>query len=265
MDKFFPLLKPHSVSLDSRIYTAAISSKPAKHDQKHHGQRGGSLAPTQERQAYLALISTLQKKDNLPAVVFVFSKKKIEDLTEQIGTKVDLLTASERGHVHKFFTKSLSKLKEVDRELPQIQKVFRLLKVGIGMHHSGILPLLKEIVEILFQQGHVKLLFATETFSMGVNMPARTVVFDNILKNDGKRRRELLPSEYIQMAGRAGRRGIDTIGTVVILCRNEIPELSVLDQMMLGKPVHLESKFRLTTSLVLGMMRVEHLKFVTFF
>ena len=75
-----------------------------------------------------------------------------------------------------------------------------MLKRGIGVHHSGVLPLLKEVVEMLFQRGFVKLLFATETFAMGVNMPARTVVFDAIRKHDGKEFRTFLPAEYIQMA-----------------------------------------------------------------
>jgi len=75
-----------------------------------------------------------------------------------------------------------------------------LLKRGIGIHHSGILPILKEVVELLFQKGWVKLLFATETFAMGVNMPARTVVFDNIRKHDGDNFRTLLPAEYIQVS-----------------------------------------------------------------
>jgi len=113
-----------------------------------------------------------------------------------------------------------------------------LLKRGIGVHHSGILPILKEVVEMLFQEGCVKLLFATETFAMGVNVPVRTVnltsrepseninvsnryyfqvVFDSIRKHDGTGFRNLLPAEYIQMAGRAGRRGLDTTGTVIIL------------------------------------------------
>ena len=74
-----------------------------------------------------------------------------------------------------------------------------LQKRGIGIHHSGILPILKEVVELLFQKGWVKLLFATETFAMGVNMPARTVVFDNIRKHDGVNFRTLLPAEYIQV------------------------------------------------------------------
>ena len=78
-----------------------------------------------------------------------------------------------------------------------------------------------------------QILFATETFAMGVNMPARTVVFDSIRKHDGTNFRDLLPGEYIQMAGRAGRRGLDSTGTVIILCKGDVPEMADLHRMML--------------------------------
>lgn len=110
----------------------------------------------------------------------------------------------------------------------------KLLENGIGVHHSGILPILKEIVEMLFQERCVKVLFATETFAMGVNMPAKTVVFDSIIKYDGLEERVLLPSEYIQMAGRAGRRGLDDTGTVIIICKKEVPPYQELETMMRG-------------------------------
>lgn len=141
-----------------------------------------------------------------------------------------------------------------------MKKLKELLVRGIGVHHSGILPIMKEVIEMLFQRGLVKLLFATETFAMGVNMPARTVVFDSIKKHDGSTLRNLLPGEYIQMAGRSGRRGLDTTGTVILLCKGDVPEMSDLHQMMLGRPTKLESKFRLTYGMILNLLRVEQLR-----
>jgi antiviral helicase SKI2 len=94
---------------------------------------------------------------------------------------------------------------------------------------------------------------------MGVNMPARTVVFDSTRKHDGTCFRSLNPAEYIQMAGRAGRRGLDTTGTVIILCKQNVPEITDLKQMMLGKAAKLESQFRLTYSMILNLLRVESL------
>ena len=131
-----------------------------------------------------------------------------------------------------------------------------LCSKGLAVHHSGILPLLKEGVELLFAKGLIKLLFATETFAMGVNMPARTVLFDNIRKHDGKALRNLKTSEFIQMAGRAGRRGLDEVGTVIILCKQiEIMPIEELSGILLGKASNLESKFRLTYQMLLNQVR----------
>lgn len=119
-----------------------------------------------------------------------------------------------------------------------------LLSRGIGVHHGGLLPIVKEVIEILFARGLVKILFATETFAMvfvlvvntclllllicfrqGVNMPAKCVVFSGIRKHDGRSFRDILPGEYTQMAGRAGRRGLDPTGTVIIVSNDELPEV----------------------------------------
>ena len=192
-------------------------------------------------------------------VAFTLSRARC-DTNASALTSLDLTTNVEKGDIHHFVVRCISRLKGPDRKLPQVLTLMELLKRGIGVHHSGILPILKEVVECCFAKGWVKLLFATETFAMGVNMPARTVVFDNIKKHDGQQFRSLLPAEYIQMAGRAGRRGLDSTGTVIILCKGEVFELSELYGMMQGKSTRLESKFRLTYSMILNLLRVEQLR-----
>jgi antiviral helicase SKI2 len=150
----------------------------------------------------------------------------------------------------------LSRLSEEDRQLGQIRVLTEQLKRGIGTHHAGLLPILKEVVEILFYQGLIRVLFATDTFAMGVNAPARTVTFwflnkpDASLANEpGKMSlRPLLPQEYVQMAGRAGRRGLDTFGTVIVVAhenQQSFPSESQLRNLMTGRHAKLESKFRL--------------------
>lgn len=134
-----------------------------------------------------------------------------------------------------------------------------LLEKGIAVHHSDILPIMKEAVEILFCRGLVKVLFATETFAMGVNMPAKTVVFTGKQKHDGTSMRDLLPGEYTQMSGRAGRRGLDTTGMVILFAK-DLPPDSNLKHMMLGAPTKLESQFKLTYNMILNLLRVEALK-----
>jgi len=109
----------------------------------------------------------------------------------------------------------------VDRDLPQLINLKDILLRGIAVHHGDLLPIAKEVVEILFADGLIKVLFATETFAMGVNMPAKSVVFCGLRKNDGKDFRYLKSSEYTQMSGRAGRRGLDDKGNVVLFIRGK--------------------------------------------
>jgi len=138
----------------------------------------------------------------------------------------------------------------------QVSNMLPLLKRGIGVHHSGLLPILKEVIEILFQEGLIKCLFATETFSIGLNMPAKTVVFTNVRKFDGDRFRWLSSGEYIQMSGRAGRRGIDQRG-ICILMVDEKMEPSTAKMMLKGSADSLNSAFHLSYNMLLNQMRSE--------
>lgn len=242
-------------------YRAAVQAKKnraSKSDESYgpKGTRQGN--PKQDRNVWLSVVQMLKKKEQLPVVAFTLSKKKCDSNADMVRNS-DLVTMTEQSHITTFFNRSMSKLKGNDRDLPQVKWMEELLKCGIGVHHSGILPILKEVVEMLFQKGLIKILFATETFAMGVNMPARTVVFDSTRKFDGEKMRDLLSSEYIQMAGRAGRRGLDSTGMVIILCKGDVPETSVFHTMMLGMPTKLESRFRLTYYMILNLLRVKQL------
>ncbi|CAG4953559.1 unnamed protein product [Parnassius apollo] len=241
-----------------RGYNEAVAAKKARENEykKSFGPKGTKqyLNPKAEQTMWVAFIDHLRTSDKLPVVAFTLSRNRCDQNAENLMS-VDLTTAKEKGHIRNFFQKCLQRLKKPDRQLPQVIRMQRVLENGIGVHHSGILPLLKEIVEMLFQSGFVKILFATETFAMGVNMPARTVVFDDITKFDGVQSRHLMPAEYIQMAGRAGRRGLDDTGTVIILCKEEVPNQIKLKEMMLGTPEKLSSQFRLTYAMILSLLR----------
>ena len=154
------------------------------------------------------------------------------------------------------FNNAMNVLSEEDRGLPQVQSVLPLLRRGIGIHHGGLLPILKETIEILFGEGLIKALFATETFAMGLNMPARTVVFTNAQKFDGKEMRWVTSGEYIQMSGRAGRRGLDDRG-IVILMVDEKMNPSIGRELVKGAPDAINSAFHLTYNMVLNLLRVE--------
>jgi ATP-dependent RNA helicase DOB1 len=129
-------------------------------------------------------------KNYNPVIVFAFSKRETEALALQMS-KLEFNTDEESGMVANVFNNAISSLSDDDRTLPQIEHILPLLKRGIGIHHGGLLPILKEVIEILFQEGLIKVLFATETFSIGLNMPAKTVVFTNVRKFDGKDFRNL--------------------------------------------------------------------------
>lgn len=158
--------------------------------------------------------------------------------------------------VSQVFTNAISSLSEDDRQLSQIQQLLPLLRRGIGVHHGGLLPIMKETIEVLFQEGLLKVLFATETFSIGLNMPAKTVVFTSVRKFDGKSMRWVSSGEYIQMSGRAGRRGLDERG-VVIMMIDEKMEPAVAKDMVKGESDRMNSAFHLSYNMILNLLRVE--------
>ncbi|KAK4998454.1 Antiviral helicase ski2 [Elasticomyces elasticus] len=225
------------------------------------GRGGGRTTAAQDRNIWVHLIQHLRSQDLLPACIFVFSKKRCEENADALSN-LDYCTASEKSAIHMILEKSLARLKPDDRELPQIRRLRELLSRGIAVHHGGLLPIVKECVEILFARTLVKVLFATETFAMGLNLPTRTVVFSGYRKHDGRSFRDLLPGEYTQMAGRAGRRGLDPVGSVIIVTpgADEAPPASRIRQMVLGDPTKLRSQFRLTYNMILNLLRVEALK-----
>ncbi|CAH1423609.1 unnamed protein product [Lactuca virosa] len=212
-----------------------------------------------EKSLWLSLINKLGKTSLLPVVIFCFSKNRCDKSADNLR-ETDLTSRSEKSEIRVFCDKAFSRLKGSDRNLPQIVRLQGLLHRGIGVHHAGLLPIVKEVVEMLFCRGVIKVLFSTETFAMGVNAPARTVVFDTVRKFDGKEFRQLLPGEYTQMAGRAGRRGLDSIGTVLVMCRDEVPDESALEHVIMGSATKLESQFRLTYIMIMHLLRVEELK-----
>ncbi len=197
---------------------AAAAHKKAVEMRKRDGYTApppGSKVRVEDPIAHLKrLVRWLESSGQMPALFFVFSRKECERLATVVeGSLLDSSDAAAAEHIFDFH---LSRHRSVLEKSPQYHKIRELLIRGIAFHHSGLQPVLKEAVEILFTRGYVRALFATETFSVGLNMPTKTVVFLELEKwCDGGQRRLLRPDEYIQMAGRAGRRGIDTSGLVL--------------------------------------------------
>jgi ATP-dependent RNA helicase DOB1 len=204
------------------------------------------------------IVKMIMERKYEPVIVFGFARKECERMASQMA-KLDVQGAEEKKLVEEVFKNAIQTLSEEDRKLPQIQQMLPLLRRGIGIHHSGLLPILKEVIEILFQENLLKCLFATETFSIGLNMPARTVVFTSLRKFDGEKFRWVSSGEYIQMSGRAGRRGLDDRG-IVIMMLDEKMEPDVCKGMLRGKADVLRSSFHLSYNMLLNLMRVDEIR-----
>ena len=213
--------------------------------------KGGTKGPSD----IYKIVKMIMMKNYNPVIVFSFSKNMCESYALQMSN-LTFNETSEKDMVQKVFDSALEMLTEEDKQLPQIQNILPLLKRGIGIHHSGLLPILKETIEILFQEGLIKVLFATETFSIGLNMPAKTVVFTSVRKFDGVTQRWVSPSEFVQMSGRAGRRGLDDRG-IVIMMIDEKMEPAIAKDIVRGEQDKLDSAFYLGYNMILNLMRVE--------
>ncbi|KAL9330066.1 hypothetical protein ACSQ67_005069 [Phaseolus vulgaris] len=198
------------------------------------------------------IVKMIMERKFQPVIIFSFSRRECEQHAMSMS-KLDFNTPEEKENVEQVFRNAVLCLNEEDRCLPAIELMLPLLQRGIAVHHSGLLPVIKELVELLFQEGLVKALFATETFAMGLNMPAKTVVFTAVKKWDGDSHRYIGSGEYIQMSGRAGRRGKDERGICIIMIDEQM-EMNNLKDMVLGKPAPLVSTFRLSYYSILNLM-----------
>lgn len=233
---------------------AASESGRAKAPNARAGTRGKNRNAGAASDCY-KIVKMIMERNYEPVIIFSFSKRECEGMALQMS-KLDLTSDDEKQLIESVFLNAIDCLSEDDKKLPQVEHILPLLKRGIGIHHGGLLPILKEVIEILFQEGLLKALFATETFSMGLNMPAKTVVFTNIRKFDGLQFRWVTSGEYIQMSGRAGRRGLDDRG-IVILMVDEKLEPPIAKNMLLGKADPLNSTFHLGYNMLLNLLRVE--------
>ena len=194
----------------------------------------------------------LQNKNLLPCLFFIFSRNNCEKYSKIITQQ--LITAEEAALVTNIFDNKLAKYKHLYEKTPQYNTIKSLLLKGICYHHSGVVPILKEIIEILFTQGLIKILFCTETFAVGINAPTKTAIFTKLTKFSEDKHRYIYTDEYLQMAGRAGRRGLDKTGTVIILPIEDLLEKTILQKMITGKPACVTSKFYYSYQFILKII-----------
>lgn len=218
-------------------------------------QKGSVAGKVGEESDIFKMVKMIIQRQYDPVIIFSFSKRDCEFLAMQMA-KMDLTEDDEKVNIETIYWSAMDMLSDDDKKLPQVANMLPLLKRGIGVHHSGLLPILKEVIEILFQEGLIKCLFATETFSIGLNMPAKTVVFTNVRKFDGDKFRWISSGEYIQMSGRAGRRGIDERGICILMLDDKM-EPSTAKMMLKGSADSLNSAFHLSYNMLLNQIRCE--------
>ena len=201
---------------------------------------------------HIKLIEELGR-DKLPCLFFSFSRKDCQLKAKEL-MKRNLFKKNPK--ILPIFNKHLEKAPPEITKLRSTQLLKQTLPQGIAFHHAGILPVLKEAVEELFGMGLIKVLYATETFAVGINMPAKTVCFNALRKYDGRSFRNLNTKEYFQIAGRAGRRGIDTIGYVVSLIFRPKFRYHEVKRITDADVEPIKSQFRLSINTVLNLVHL---------
>jgi ATP-dependent RNA helicase HelY len=197
----------------------------------------------------------LARRGWLPAIVFVFSRQGCDDAVAQLRQSgIRLTSAEERVLISEAVDERLWELPLEDLEVLGLSRWRRSLLDGVAAHHAGLVPLFKEIIESLFQQGLLKLVFATETLALGINMPARSVVIERLEKYDGEGHVLLTPGQYTQLTGRAGRRGIDDIGHAVVLHQRSV-EFRQVAGLVGTRSYPLHSSFRPSYNMVVNLLR----------
>jgi ATP-dependent RNA helicase HelY len=235
--------------IDQRTWSLAAKEEEA--DFRVHSYR---RLPSND---LLAVIGELRQLDMLPAIYFIFSRRGCREALQRCSYhEFDLTTAAEKAEIDALAAERLRSLRDSDEaELYGKLMDSGMLRRGLAVHHAGLLPYHKELAEDLFQRGLIKVVFATETLSLGINMPARSVVISSFTKFDGVAFAQLTTGELTQLMGRAGRRGIDTLGHGVILKEADV-EIGSIYEVAMGESLVVESKFLPNYNMALNLLRI---------
>jgi len=254
--------------LAQRSRAMALHERAAARDQRH-GTREGRRERERSRwgdkrergqgrrihtgpRPYQLLLDEIQNRVLLPALYFCFSRKECEIKAERSMHR-RLLDRAERERMQDMFDEICARFELDPEQDPGLRGILGRALQGVGFHHAGVLPIHKEVVERLFTSGLLKLLFTTETFALGINMPARTVIFDLLRKYDGVQMNYMKSRDYLQMAGRAGRQGLDKSGLVISILEDEDLREAPLSRYHSGKVEPITSRFNLSYSTVLNL------------
>jgi len=258
-------LHPMHVEEDGRVvpnpYLASLDRRLAARERRPAAVRAHGTARAREarRPVYTPrreeVVEVLAEHGMLPAIYFVFSRAGCDrSVRWLLAAGVRLTTDEERERIRAFAEMRVAWMDEADLATLGYWEFLEALGAGIAAHHAGMLPVFKETVEELFEAGLVKVVFATETLSLGINMPARTVVIEDLWKFSGERHELLTPGEYTQLAGRAGRRGIDEIGHAVVLYQRQVP-FETVAALAATRTYELTSSFRPSYNMAVNLVR----------
>jgi ATP-dependent RNA helicase HelY len=248
-----PLLLPTLVDGRPNPEAAALDSAQVAERPRHRGpppRRGRLVTPRRAD-----VVDRLGDEDMLPAIFFIFSRKACDEAVAScLREGVRLTTPEERSSIRAIAEAHVEHLSDTDLRVLRYGEWLSGLEQGLAAHHAGMVPPFKEAVEHCFEQGLVKVVFATETLSLGINMPARSVVIEKLTKFTGERHEPLTPGEYTQLTGRAGRRGIDEVGYAVVLWSPFVPFDQVAG-LASTRTYALSSSFRPTYNMACNLVR----------
>ncbi len=246
---------PYVVSLDreevrDRTHDRRVAGGSHRYRRGLGGAGRRMYAPRRED-----VVETLAAEGMLPAIYFVFSRAGCDRSVEWLqAAGVRLTTREEAERIRDFAEMRAAWMDDEDLRTLGFAGFVEALAAGVAAHHAGMLPVFKETVEELFEAGLVKVVFATETLSLGINMPARSVVIEDLWKFQGERHELLTPGEYTQLTGRAGRRGIDELGHAVVLYQRQIPFERVAS-LASTRTYELTSSFRPSYNMAVNLVR----------
>ncbi|MHB1129024.1 MAG: DEAD/DEAH box helicase [Ilumatobacteraceae bacterium] len=225
-----------------------------RHGGQHSSRRqyGHSRLFTPSR---IDVVSLLKDHDLLPAIFFIFSRNQCNEAASAcLKSGIRFTTPEERAEIAAIIDERLDLFSDDDLAVLEFSQYANQLEAGIATHHAGMVPTFKEIVEACFVRGLVKVVFATETLAVGINMPARAVVIDKLTKFTGEHHQALKPSEYTQLTGRAGRRGLDSVGHALVLW-NPFVAYSAVAALALSRSFKLTSAFRPTYNMAANLIQ----------
>lgn len=251
------IMVPLTIKIPGQSFNEAIYNQGLRTMKTLYTASKGRKLSTNKHSLQQA-VEHLRDNTLLPAIAFVFSRKQVEEY----GKHITLSLSDDPSTAEADFESKVRSLSNSHEHInsQEYETLRSLIRRGIAIHHSGMVPVLKEAVELMFALGHVKLLIATETFAVGVNMPAKAVLFTSLRKPSGQGWRNLYAHEYTQMAGRAGRRGLDPVGRVFILPCMERKALTAveLNNIVCGSSPTIESKFKIHFNLILRLALANH-------